>query len=81
MTIRDSAHVTDAKPRHAAVQRQAPRPRALEMPAAIFTRRETPLRPRIGPGSTRKTNARSRQLFPVTVPQPRNISRPNLLFP
>ena len=81
MTISDATHVTGAKPRHAAVQRQAPRPLALEMPAAIFTRRETPLRPRIGPSSARKTNARSRQLFPVTVPQPRNISRPNLLFP
>ncbi len=81
MTISDGPHVTDTKPQHAAVQWHAPRQLAPAMPAAIFTRRETPLRPRIGPGSASKTNARSRQLFPVTVPQPRNISRPNLLFP
>ena len=81
MTISDGTHVTGAKPRHAAVQRQAPRPLALEMPAAIFTRRETPLTLPIGPGSAGKTNARSRQLLPATVPQPRNISRPNPLSP
>lgn len=81
MTIRDSAHVTDAKPRHAAVQRQAPRPLALEMPAAIFTRRETSLRPRIGPSSARKTNARSPQPLLATMPKPRNIGRPNPLSP
>ncbi len=81
MTISDGTHVTGAKPRHAAVQRQAPRPLALEMPAAIFTRRETPLRPRIGPGSARKTNARSRHPLLATMPRPWNIGRPNPLSP
>ena len=81
MTIRDSAHVTGAKPRHATVQRQAPRPLAPEMPAALFTRRKTPRRLRIGPGTARNINAKPRQPLSATAPQPRNTRRPNLLSP
>ena len=81
MTILNGSHVTRAKPRHAALLRQVPRPLALPAERSARTEPEIPDRSPVSPGNARKTPARSRQPFPATVPQPRNISRTNLLSP
>jgi len=81
MTIRHDTHVTGAKPRHAAMQRQAPRQLAPARPEAVSALREKPVKSRINPRSTSRAPARSGQPHLATVPQPRNIGLPNLLSP
>jgi hypothetical protein len=81
MTIGDATHVTSAKPHHAALQRQALRPRALATQQSACTEPAIPNRSPISPVTASKTHAGSRQPLRATLPQPRNISRPNLLSP
>ena len=81
MTISDATHVTTGKRHHATVQRQVPPPLA---PIATGTNRmaqATPYGLRNGPGATRKTSARSRQLRPQTAPEPHGNSGPCVLSP
>ena len=81
MTIRDSTHITGAKPDHATVQRQVLPPLAPAAAPTICDARATPRRQRIAPETAVKANARSCQLHPATVPQPQNTSHPNPLSP
>ena len=81
MTIRHDTHVTGAKRRHAAVQRQAPRQLAPARPATVSALRENPLKSRISPGSTSRAPARSDKPLLAAVAQPWNIGRPNPLSP
>jgi hypothetical protein len=81
MTILNGSHVTRAKPRRIALQRQVLRPLARPAERSARTEPKIPNRSPFSPGNARKTPARSRQPLPATVPQPRNISRTNLLSP
>ncbi len=81
MTILNGSHVTRAKPRRVALQRQVLRPLARPAERSARTEPEIPNRLPFSPRNARKTPARSRQTLPATVPQPRNISRTNPLSP
>ena len=81
MTISDGTHVTGAQPRHAVLQRRAPRPLVLATEPPARTDPEMPDRAPIGPAAATKTEARSHQPLLATMPQPRNTSRPNPLSP
>jgi hypothetical protein len=81
MTIRDSTHVTSAKPHPAAVQRQAPTPLMPCTNRSAHTELAIPDQSAIGPNSVTKITARPRLTLPAATPPPENISRPNLLSP
>jgi hypothetical protein len=77
MTIGDATHVTSAKPHHAALQRQALRPRALATQQSACTEPAIPNRSPISPVTASKTHAAAtapehqppQPAFPIDTPR------------
>jgi hypothetical protein len=76
MTIGDATHVTSAKPHHAALQRQALRPRALATQQSACTEPAIPNRSPISPVTASKTHAGSRQPLRATCHSPGTSAAP-----